>query len=370
MNRKQPNRHCAFTMIEVLVVISVIGVLVGLLLPAVQSARERARAASCKNNLINLHLAIESYHSAFNVFPAGTVTDRLPARMFPDGKDHSWLVQVRPFMDGGFAFSERWSPVHSAYHPKNWPLTKMGPPSLACPSSPFTHESNVVPLSYVGIHDGAAAPIDANSRGFFAANRFLRRRDIPDGLSNTLQLGEIRVAPSDTFFWTAGNQSTLRTTGLAMRTQRSGWGRHDDRLSYAYGLFADPPTITYGMIVKQLSGADGNDRDAIASAISDFGMVQWEAQQDLEISSDYGDTSAMERWETVEPMPPAFTIPQIEPAASRPRSLGSTHGPMINAVFADGRVVTIDQAIDGRVYAQIGIRNDGLPLSEPLVEFE
>ena len=131
-----------------------------------------------------------------------------------------------------------------------------------------------------------------------------------------------------------------------------------------------PPTITYDMIVKQLSGADGNDLDAIASAISDLGMIEWEAQKGSEMSSEDEDPSGMQLWEPARPQPPGFTIPQIEPAASRPRSLGSTHGPMINAVFADGRVVTIDQAIDETVYAQIGIRNDGLPLSEPLVEHE
>ncbi len=353
-------------MIEILVVIAIIGVMVGLLLPAVQSTRERARATSCKNNMINVHLAIESYHASFDVFPAGTVTDRLPARMFPDGKDHSWLVQVRPFMDGGFLFSEKWSPIHAAYHPQNWPLTQLGPPFLACPSSPSTHQSNVTPLSYVGIHDGAAAPIDTNSRGFFVANRFLRRSDISDGLSNTLQLGEIRVDLNETFFWTAGNQSTLRTTGLPMQIKGNGWGQHDDRINFAYGRFADPPTISYSMIVKQLA-AEPNDLNAIELAISDLGMMQSEQQEGAEMFSEIGGQFGMGQ---PGPTPPGFTIPQIEPAASRALPLGSTHGPMVNAVFADGRVVTIDQAIDETVYSQIGIRNDGQPLVKPLVEFD
>lgn len=376
LNRKHRNHQCAFTLIEILVVIAIIGVLVGLLLPAVQSTRERARATSCKNNMISVHLAIESYNASFDVFPAGTVTDRLPARMFPDGKDHSWLVQVRPFMDGGFIFSERWSPVHSAYHPRNWPLTKMGPPFLACPSSPFTHQSNVIPLSYVGIHDGAAAPIDTNSRGFFVANRFLRRRDITDGLSNTLQLGEIRVDLRDTFFWTAGNQSTLRTTGLPIQTKTSGWGQNDDRITFAYGRFADPPTISYSMIVKQMA-AGNNDLDAVDMAISDLGMMQSEQREDAEMFSESIGQSAIGQsamgqsaMGQSELIPPGFTIPLIEPAASRALPLGSTHGPMVNAVFADGRVVTIDQSIDDRVYAQIGIRNDRLPLAKPLTEAE
>ncbi len=318
MNRNQRNRHRGFTMIEVLMVIAIIGVMVGLLLPAVQSARERARATSCKNNMINVHLAIESYYASFDVFPAGTVTDRLPARMFPDGKDHSWLVQIRPFMDGGFGFSEKWSPIHSAYHPQNWPLTMLGPPFLACPSSPFMHQSNVIPLSYVGIHDGAAAPIDTNSRGFFVANRFLRRRDISDGLSSTLSLGEIRVDLSDTFFWTAGNQSTLRTTGLPMQVKRNGWGRGEDRITFAYGRFADPPTINYNMVVKQMA-ADNSDLHAIEKAISDLGMRQSEQQPGAEMFFEIGGQSGMGQ---PGPNPPGFTIPQIEPDASRRSATG------------------------------------------------
>ncbi len=364
-----------FTMIEVLIVIAIIGVMVGLLLPAVQSTRERARATSCQSNMLNLHMAIESYHASFDVFPAGTVTDRLPARMFPDGKDHSWLVQVRPLMDGGFAFSERWSPIHSSYHPQNWPLTLMGPPFLACPSSPFMHRSHVVPLSYVGIHDGLAAPIDTNSRGFFVANRFLRRSDIPDGLSYTLQLGEIRVNVAETFFWTAGNQSTLRTTGLPIETKQSGWGTNETRLDepYSYGLFADPQTISYDMIVEHVA-AGTDDQVAIEAAIVDIRMIQSEQRADgPEMFSGMGAEFGMGADFGMAPpgkIPPGFTIPQIEPAASRPRGLGSTHGPMVNAVFADGRVVTINQSIDAKLYSQIGIRDDGLPLSEPLVEIE
>ncbi len=265
-------------MIEVLIVIAIIGVMVGLLLPAVQSTRERARATSCKNNLLNLHMAIDSYHASFDVFPAGTVTDRLPARMFPDGKDQSWLVQVRPLMDGGFAFSERWSPIHSSYHPQNWPVTLMGPPFLACPSSPFMHRSHVVPLSYVGIHDGLAAPIDTSSRGFFVANRFLRRSDIPDGLSYTLQLGEIRVTSPRPFFGLPATSRRCGQPGCQWKRNRAAGGQTNS-LDQPYGLFADPPTISYDMIVEHVpEGTD--DQVAIEAAIIELRTIQSEQRAD------------------------------------------------------------------------------------------
>jgi prepilin-type N-terminal cleavage/methylation domain-containing protein len=357
-----PQQRVGFTLIELLVVIAIIGVLVGLLLPAVQSVRENARATSCRNNLVNLHLAVEGYHACFGVFPAGTVTDRLPARMFSDGKDHGWLVQVRPLLDGGMPFAEAWSTVHSAYHPRNWPLTHLGHTVMACPSSPINHRSKVIPLSYAGIHDGCDAPIDQDSRGFFVANRFLRRRDIRDGLSQTLQLGEILVEPSETFFWTAGNQSTLRTTGLPIRTWNGRRWNGEDRTVIAYGLFADPVTISYAMVLDELASVD-DDPSSIRDALLelDVSLDSELATDDQQVNAGYGNSSQQA---------PSFTLPKVGPAASRPLPLGSPHTAMVNAVFADGRVVTIHHSIDEKLFSAIGIRDDGQPREKPLVQHD
>jgi prepilin-type N-terminal cleavage/methylation domain-containing protein len=93
----------AFTLVELLVVIAIIGVMVGLLLPAVQAAREAARRMSCSNNIKQIGLGVHMYHDAFNALPptayvmsAAAVTNR-PA---------SWLVRILPFIEQTAAYEQ------------------------------------------------------------------------------------------------------------------------------------------------------------------------------------------------------------------------------------------------------------------------
>src|SRR6056297_3108128 len=93
-----------FTLVELLVVIAIIGVLVGLLLPAVQSAREAARRMQCSNNLKQLGLAMHNYHSTLNLFPSGVIN---PAGDDPNGKHGSgapgmggpWICLMLPYIE-------------------------------------------------------------------------------------------------------------------------------------------------------------------------------------------------------------------------------------------------------------------------------
>ena len=97
-------RLSAFTLVELLVVIAIIGVLVALLLPAVQAAREAARRTQCTNNLKQIGLALQNHHDAQKWFPQ----NRLPCR------NATWLVAILPYMEEGIA-ADLWDPQKS-YH--------------------------------------------------------------------------------------------------------------------------------------------------------------------------------------------------------------------------------------------------------------
>ena len=88
--------RAAFTLVELLVVIAIIGVLVALLLPAVQSAREAARRMQCTNNLKQLGLSLHNHHDTNLVFPASQDEATTPA-----GVDvvHSWVPRILPFIE-------------------------------------------------------------------------------------------------------------------------------------------------------------------------------------------------------------------------------------------------------------------------------
>src|SRR4029078_9523970 len=97
----QKCRH-GFTLVELLVVIAIIGVLVALLLPAVQAAREASRRSKCQNSLKQICLALHNYESTFGVFPPGDLSVNKGGGDIPQASTHAFIL---PYLEGGNSYN-------------------------------------------------------------------------------------------------------------------------------------------------------------------------------------------------------------------------------------------------------------------------
>jgi prepilin-type N-terminal cleavage/methylation domain-containing protein len=211
---KHQRSERAFTLVELLVVIAIIGVLVSLLLPAVQAAREAARRCSCVNNVTQLGLSLHSYEFHHEAFPAGVTNPTGPIRQEPVGAHVSWIVQVLPYIEQNAMWRE-FNQEAGAYAQENAEVRQRGIGILRCPSygGLMNNKNETVAYSnYGGCHHDAEAPIDADNNGILFLNSRVRFRDIYDGSSNTILLSELIPDDGD-LGWVSGTRATLRNTG-------------------------------------------------------------------------------------------------------------------------------------------------------------
>lgn len=198
------SRRLGFTLIELLVVIAIIGVLIALLLPAVQAAREAARRSQCLNNLKQIGLAAHNYESTHQIFPPGQMRMEFPAQ--PRFRGVPLFVHMLPFLDQQPLY-DRWNfndPLGNTEGTTANSATRIG--ILLCPSddipeNPILNGTNrYYALTSYGGNGGSRShpPAEFTSDGMFHATgpaapagaRQVRVADVRDGLSNTLMFGE------------------------------------------------------------------------------------------------------------------------------------------------------------------------------------
>ena len=197
------------TLVELLVVMAVIGILIALLLPAIQQAREAARRSQCKNNLRQIALALHNYHDRAGTFPPSSVV----AGRNLDVGWWSWVVRVLPDLDQQPLYAQLdlnediWTNCH-----KYQPYTSIKLSVLQCPTDPHSEE---VYESDVDCAGGEAYALtnyiacrgstrNVPGDGVFPdLNHVTRLEHVLDGTSQTLLLGERPVSPTANWGWWA-----------------------------------------------------------------------------------------------------------------------------------------------------------------------
>jgi prepilin-type N-terminal cleavage/methylation domain-containing protein/prepilin-type processing-associated H-X9-DG protein len=216
-------RRNAFTLIELLVVIAIIGILIGMLMPAVQKIREAAARAECSSNLKQIGLALHSYHDANKRFPPGYFDGNTNPNSTPDndvGPGWGWAAFVLPYLEQGNVFNQINFKVAVGVG-SNKTVSQMSLAIFQCPSDGQqqavpVYDSNfttpVVTLAHANYvacvgwqecfnsaggnpqagsgADGLSGGLGKAGVGAFYRNSRIRVGDVLDGTSNTIFVGE------------------------------------------------------------------------------------------------------------------------------------------------------------------------------------
>ena len=291
-NSKLPPR--GFTLIELLVVIAVIGILVSLLLPAVQQAREAARRTQCRNNLKQIGVALHNYHESNQVFPpayvgAVGVAGTAFGFSYPDDNSNgasgfAWGTLLLPQLDQAplsksLNFSlPCWAPVHAiaaktklsmflcpsatggsdGFVVERWTTGSSANPSNPAPFAPALFFAHSHYVTNAGIHQpwGRAPaysadfsqpePIPATGKsvvqeGLFYRNSKIRLADVRDGLSSTVFIGEHSSRLS--------NKTWFGTVPYAATCPKPGWSSDCNSAGCLVGAHSGPDTHDHPQVI-------------------------------------------------------------------------------------------------------------------------
>lgn len=335
MGMKRTN---AFTLVELLVVIAIIGILVALLLPAIQAAREAARRMQCQNNLKQMGLAMHNHIDAQGHFPTSGWGWRWQGeadRGYGDGQPGGWAYNLLEYMEQG-AIHELGAGITDQTRKMEAMLI-----AVSTPIPEFTCPSRRAPLPYPLTRNGNLANnLTICAQGSVSTRCLVARSDYQAN-SGSIGVGETggpATYESIETDWVppynANNQN-----GITFAQSKIRMGQITDGTSSTYCIgekYLDPTKYTNGQ-----SAADdqniflGHDRDVNGYAFHD-------------------------------PDNPNNSLPPLQdrPGVDLNWNFGSVHSAAFNMLFCDGSVRTVEYGIDMNIFRQHGGRNDGEVISE------
>lgn len=331
-------RISGFTLVELLVVIAIIGVLIALLLPAVQQAREAARRSQCVNNLKQHGLALHNFHDTFGRFPPGTTNNMAPFGTATSKKwGTSWMVHILPFVELGnvydkFDFSQHWnggacsnacgvnagSPIFNIYK---------------CPSASLSQE-----LSSDSVHTMIADYIAiAGVVDGFAGITATQQNNTDNGVSG---LNGVLYYNSRTNFAavTDGSSNTMAVSEVGA------W------LKNSSGTKADYRSTTYGFNMGTIGNS--NNQTDLPSSGSTEGRAFNTATLRYPINQ-------------ISPFTGSCSSEGVCANYGNNSPLRSEHPGGVNVLFVDGSIHFLPETINLTTFGNLGVRNDGNVVSLP-----
>jgi len=236
MYRNCLSKKSGFTLVELLVVIAIIGILIALLLPSIQAAREAARKSSCLNNLKNLGLAFQNHHDAMKSFP--------PTRVTTKGMERGWATFLLPYIEEG-NIAKMYRIDKGFYAPENQAAITTPLAVFTCPSAPdqtrriefagaevfpagttgFGYSTDYQVNHLLNTTTGKALNVcttSAQCQPALKNDKFRSVRHITDGTSHTSLVLESAGRPD---YYIAGvKQDSLTPPGAAAMTNPNWWG--------------------------------------------------------------------------------------------------------------------------------------------------